>query len=158
MAKLESLDKLREELGRRGESTGAMGLYLVDYEAAMQIAAQVEHEIDSRYMLLPVDADGVPIHVGDYLQLGETRGEAVALTYCPSNGKLPWEWQCDTGDWYNTAFAHHVKPRTLESILCDALADVSCMGDGIVRHFEPDEPYVVELADEIRELLGGDAE
>ena len=113
----------------------------------------IEGEIAERFVELPVDADGVPIRVGDYLQLGETRGEVVALTYRPDS-KFPWGWQCDTGDWYSTAFAYHVKPRTLESILCGALADVSCMGDGIVRTFNPDEPYVAGLAAEIRELLG----
>ena len=80
---------------------------------------EIEREIAERYMELPVDAGGLPIHVGDYLQLGDTRGKVVALNYCPSNGTLPWEWQCDTGDWYNTAFACHYNPRTVEDVLTD---------------------------------------
>ena len=120
---------------------------------AEDIADEIEAEIEREWILLPVDADGATIHVGDYLQLGGTRGEVVALTYCPINRNLPWEWQCDTGDWYSTAFVHHAKSRTLEDVLCDALADVSCMGDGIVRTFKPDEPYVAELAAEIRAMF-----
>lgn len=120
------------------------------------IADEIEAEIAERFMELPCDADGVPICVGDYLQLGETRGEVVALTYCPANGKLPWEWQCDTGDWYNTAFSRHVKPRTLEEMLLDLANEVweaSCTCqttwsdsglDGIEERY----------ADEIRAMFG----
>lgn len=69
-------------------------------------------------------------------------------------GYYEWNFMRPGGDDCESYRPTKRKPRTLESILCDALADVSCMGDGIVRHFEPDEPYVVELSAEIRELLG----
>ena len=96
-----------------------------------ELINSIQAEVDEKYMLLPVDADGVPIHMGDTLQLGDTRGEVVALTYCPANGKLPWEWQCDTGDWYNTAFARHVKPRTVEDVLLDLTNEVASQGHQI---------------------------
>ena len=125
-------------------------------------------------MELPVDADGVPIRLGDvmdgvgmYDTLRDVTGEvievsfnatdsnecvaSVALQVWSENGK---SWRRVYIDQYADRYRHHVKQRTLESILCDALADVSCMGDGIVRTFKADEQYVVELADEIRELLG----
>ena len=150
MVEIKALDELREYAEQCCPA-------YEDYDARMmEIADEIEAEIAEKYMELPVDADGVPIRVGDYLQLGETRGEVVAITYCPSNGKLPWEWQCDTGDWYNTAFARHVKPRTLESVLADLANEVweaSCTCqttwsdsglDGIEKRY----------ADEIREMIG----
>ena len=109
-----------------------------------------EAEVAERFMELPVDAGGKPIRIGDYLQVGNTSGEVVALTYCPSNGKLPWEWQCDTGDWYNTAFARHAKPRTVE----DVLKELEGMrGNGAT--YEDVVARCSELAAELRELIGG---
>lgn len=69
-------------------------------------------------------------------------------------GYYEWNFMRPGGDGCESYRPTKRKPRTLESILCDALADVSCMGDGIVRTFKSDEPYVAELAAEIRELLG----
>ena len=114
-----------------------------------EIADEIESEIAERFMELPVDADGVPIRIGD--------------TVCEVDVSVPIEVRSLTfyEDYVdvnvcgmNPNMLRHVEPRTLESILCDALADVSCMGDGIVRTFKPDEPYVAEVAAEIRELLG----
>lgn len=118
-----------------------------------KIADEVEAEITERYMELPVDADGVPIHVGDTLQLGDTGGEVVALTYCPSDGKFPWEWKCDTGGWHKTAFARHAKPQTLEEVLGKALVDASCAGADIGRYINPLEPYMTGLADTVRTMV-----
>ena len=104
---MESIEKLR---------------YYIDHginhrDELIKLIDAIEREIAEKYMLLPVDAYGVPIRVGDTLQLGDTRGEVIALTYRPNNGELPWEYQCDTGGWYNTAFARHAKPRTVEDVL-----------------------------------------
>lgn len=121
-------------------------------DALLGYAKLIQDEVDYRYMELPVDADGVPIHVGDTLQLGDTRGEVVALTYCPSNGKLPWEWQCDTGDWYNTAFARHVRPRTVEDVLDDFSKSLGCKS--ILADIK--RKAIAKYAAELRELLGGE--
>lgn len=154
MTNIKALDKLRAAgrnmaKGRNLENHEECNLLLV-------IADEIEAEVSERFVELPCDADGVPIHVGDCLQLGDTHGKVVALTYCPANGKLPWEWQCDTGDWYNTAFAYHYKPRTLEDVLKELANEVweaSCTCqttwsdsglDGIEERY----------ADEIRELMG----
>ena len=110
---------------------------------------ELEAEIAERFMELPVDADGVPIRIGD--------------TVCEVDVSVPIEVRSLTfyEDYVdvnvcgmNPNMLRHVEPRTLESILCDALAVVSCMGDGIVRTFKPDEPYVAKVAAEIRELMG----
>ena len=146
--------------------TGTPRMSAADAEANLKWVFDCEFDnfdyVKEHYMKLPVDADGVPIHIGDYLQLGETHGEVVALTYCPANGELPWEWQCDTGDWYNTAFAHHTKPRTVEDVLgeyrseCEQL--VSSLECGVIdaeryrqRLVDIGEKYAAEL------MLRGDA-
>lgn len=116
----------------------------------------IEAEIAEKYMKLPCDCEGVPIHVGDYLQLAESRGHVIALTYCPCN-ELPWEWQCDSdGDWYNTKFTHHAKPRTVEDVLADYARDLA--SDRTDSYEHRIERLGTKYADELREMLGGDAE
>lgn len=138
MSNIKTLDRLME---------------FVEEDALLaEMIEDVRDEISERFIELPVDADGVPIHVGDCLQLGDTRGEVAALTYCPANGKLPWEWQCDTGDWYNTAFAYHIKPRTLEDVLAAFAAELhSDRIDSLDRRIER---CAARYAAEIRELMG----
>lgn len=150
MSNIKSLDKLREVV-RCGEAH-AFSSSKAYYDALGGCIAEIEREVSERFVELPVDAEGVPIHVGDCLQLGDTHGKVVALTYCPANGKLPWEWQCDTGDWYNTAFAYHYKPRTLEDVLAAFAAELhSDRIDSLDRRIER---CAARYADEIREVLG----
>ncbi|MBQ9002153.1 MAG: hypothetical protein IJ087_09900 [Eggerthellaceae bacterium] len=152
---MESIEKLRDYANE----------HIINGPLMNAMVDGIEREIAERYMELPVDADGVPIRVGDYLQLGESRGEVVALTYCPSNGKLPWEWQCDTGDWYNTAFARHAKPRTLEDVLRDVVTLCANMWKdekSAFRYYDVgnvmESGNIADFAAEIRDLLGGDTE
>lgn len=145
MSNLKTIDALRRVIG-----LGEAGYYQADkdcdYDDAIdECVDAIEREVSERFMELPLDADDVPIHVGDCLQLGDTHGEVVALTYCPANGKLPWEWQCDTGDWYNTAFAYHAKPRTLEDVLREF--GMECADDA----YATDEAVAI-CAAKIREL------
>lgn len=107
---LEALEKLRDwgDSHLSGEQEEFWSLY-----------NGIRAEVNECYMQLPVDAEGMPIRLGDVLQLGDTRGEVVGFNYCPCRGELPWEWLCDTGEWHNTAFTHHVKPRTVEDVLQD---------------------------------------
>lgn len=154
---LESIERLRERLSDCAikAGVGPSDTYWITARACDVLIDEIEREIAEKYIELPVDADGVPIRVGDYLQLGDTRGEVVALTYCPSNGKLPWEWQCDTGDWYNTAFAYHVKPRTVEDVLEEFLHTAA---DACAETNRELEEQISKYADELRELLGGDSD
>ena len=118
-------------------------------DALEAIADEIESEIAEQFMELPVDADGVPIRIGDTVCEVDVSVpiEVMSLTF--------YEDYVDVNVCgMNPNMLRHVEPRTLESILCDALAVVSCMGDGIVRTFKPDEPYVAKVAAEIRELLG----
>ena len=142
MSEIKTLEELRHHAHvLKGGST--------DFNELFEIADRIKAEIAERFMELPVDADGVPIRIGDTVHEVDVRVpiEVMSLTF--------YEDCVDVNVCgMNPNLLRHVKPRTLESILCDAFADVSCMGDGIVRTFKPDEPYVAELAAEIRELLG----
>ena len=78
---------------------------------------------ESHYMLLPKDADGVPIHVGDVMEWCAASGdwperkvdgvgEGMFATYDPTIGRTVW---FDASD-----YRHH-KPDTWEQIIEDAL-------------------------------------
>lgn len=107
---LKSLDKLRDcnyNPGYRGEPTLEM------------IADEIQAEVDSRYMLLPVDADGVPIRIGDTVREMDdcVPMKVMSLTFyedcvdvnaCGMNPKLLF----------------HVNPRTIEDVLRDLANEV----------------------------------
>ena len=75
------------------------------------------------YVKLPVDADGVPIHVGDELEI-EHNGRVTTVdvmtllergwtVYCTSGGAfVPTKTRC-----------HHVQPDSWERIIRDAIAE-----------------------------------
>ncbi|MBR0403722.1 MAG: hypothetical protein IJI68_00655 [Eggerthellaceae bacterium] len=146
MSEIKALERLRDELTKRGESDEMMGLFLHDHEVAMQLIASVYREVDERFVEWPVDAEGVPIRVGDCLQLGDTRGEAVALRCGARHEVLTWEWLDESGDWYYTAFSRHVKSRTLIDVLADFAADV--------EKGRNDHDTASRYADEIRAMFG----
>lgn len=113
----------------------------------------IEREIAETHVLLPLDADGVPIHVGDVVEFGETRnkGNVKAL-----NEHMAIVMHVDS-DYTNYAkygllwsadACTHVKPRTIEDVLQEfgdwyAHTKGGCDEDGIIA----------EYADELRELI-----
>jgi len=136
---MKSIDKLREWVPPTGSWT------VKGKPQIRQIADEIEAEIAERYMRLPADADGVPIHVGDVMCSAGIRekGHKVIVSAIFEDGFV--EYGSENGligplcqeDWV------HVKPRTLEDVLMDA---------GVSR------AAISDVADEIRELLGGDVE
>ena len=79
-------------------------------------------------VLLPVDADGVPIHVGDMMERGEARGHVIALMLSnyPKKwgGGLHWGIQLE-GEHAPTAldaFFHHYHEPTVEDVLRECVA------------------------------------
>ena len=134
---IESIEKLREFIDDQFVSSGQA------YLQGMAIAGSFEREIAERYMLLPVDADGVPIHVGDVMCSAGIREkghkgfvsaifEDGFVEYGNYNGLIgPLRQE----DWV------HGKPRTLTDGLCDL--------------FER-KMTVTDAEQELRELMGGD--
>ena len=124
MSEIKSLEKLHEiayEMRNIGASSMTprelFAFWAMDIEKA---AGEIQVEIDSRYMELPIDADGVPIHVGDTLELHgqyeeEGQYEVDGLTYYGDC----WYFSDGAGHHFNTFGWSHVKPRTLEDMMAE---------------------------------------
>jgi len=139
---MESTDKLREY----GHDCCAR----VD-DAIHDYCDEIEREIAERYMLLPVDADGVPIRVGDELTAAGLYGKVkvCALQY---DGK--WRVQDKTaGCWRDCAKLCHVKPRTIEDVL-DEMADKIIRQGHLAGLTAPE--IIAEYADELRSMGVGE--
>ena len=112
--------------------------------------SRLERERDEKYVALPLDADGVPIRVGDLVEFGY-KGERLEVThigwtkhgdptiaYRRPNGTL--DSSCIGGECH-----HH--ERTIEDVLARFLT--SC-GDDDPHHYDE---QIAEYADELRELM-----
>lgn len=97
---------------------------------------EIEAEIAERYMALPLDADGVPIRVGDEIN---SLGCGVLVNSIIWDGK---NWYASetvlSGDWLPVKYSDHAKPRTLEDVL-------QCAGVSVAA--------IEDVAAEIRELM-----
>ena len=124
---------------------------------------EVEREIERDYMKLPVDAEGVPIHVGDVvdgwgtLQMHGCGKQPVHGMYCVANIVSGIEWRIDNeyGFEVEPNELKHVKPRTLEDVLRDVWDEALDYAKSDIWR-NPDEVFA-ERADEIRELMEVDA-
>lgn len=114
---LESIKKLRKKLEedtagdfvfttcpeQRGFRAGAT---IENYEA---IADEIEREVAERYMELPLDAEGVPIRVGDVMRNGTVT--------CIRDAGKGWEIVLDYwGSHQPCVLTHYHKP-TVEDVL-----------------------------------------
>ena len=112
-------------------------------------ADAIEAELAERYVALPLDADGEPIHVGDRMEVinGGLQAEACYMQIGPSGiWSVGLTKQCH---WYDTESLRHPTP-TVEDVLramLDAL-DVDVCDD-------PDAT-IAEYAKRLR--LAGDGE
>ena len=115
-------------------------------------ADAIQAEVDERFMELPVDADGVPIRVGDTVEWLVKNGdyEVVAV------GELVALKLGEDGSFTIAADAlRHVKPRTLEDALADMANNIAMQVDGKIHYWKASD--FGDEAAEIRELLGVDA-
>jgi len=119
------------------------------YPWVSEMLRDIQDEVDSSYMKLPVDADGVPIHVGDELY----NGEVIAFGGLAEGGVVFVHRGFEDGNYILEAFAsnvtHHAKPRTVEDVLCDMIHEYACTD-------MTTEQTAAKYADELRDLLGGD--
>ena len=123
-----------------------------------KIADEIEAEIAERYMLLPVDADGVPIQIGDLLESSEInkqfmcRGMSLALQ---SNEKW-WtvEWNYDhyygTSEYVSAKSCRHVNPDPLKELLDELVCDVRKEG---YERSQLSDKAIADYAQRIREAL-----
>lgn len=115
--------------------------------AAEDAVKNVFETIDSTHMLLPVDADGVPIRPGDELVY---RGTEPFMCYAVS------EKHAHTWDAAANAIGHlackcrHVQPETVEGILAEAMS-FACEPEA---PFSENSKYVKQYAERIRKAVG----
>lgn len=110
------IQRLREELSRKPLFSERNGYKPLDREPLLELL----DEIETRYMRLPVDADGVPIRPGDEMQFGTdatVRVDSIGTSrcYCGDFG-----WFGSNGGFYGRGTlrsCRHVKPDTVESLL-----------------------------------------
>ena len=145
MSEIKALEKMRKYVSEWWAPDEAVN------EDVNRFADEIQAEVDERFMELPVDADGVPIRVGDTVEWLVKNGdyEVVAV------GELVALKLGEDGSFTIAADAlRHVKPRTLEDVLCDFVNDVAKQGHqiGLTAHGLSDK-----YAADIRELLGVDA-
>lgn len=132
---MDSIDKLREyghECCARMDDT------------IHDLADEIEAEIAERYMELPLDADGVPVHVGDEMQYHGGK----PFTVCAVAPGVIHTWAAVKLGERSTTYHYmpdqctHHKPRTLEDVL-------QCAGVSVA--------VIEDVAAEIRELMEVDA-
>ena len=134
---MESIEKLRWRV-----KTGTLS---ADCEKELYaIADEIEAEIAERYMLLPVDAEGVPIHVGDTVTI-PSQGKPMDVVAISSD-KLWFKYASCAYDWDSALCAHHVKPRIVEDVLRDMLYEAAdaCV-DGNAKIEDCIAKYAAEL-------------
>ena len=85
-------------------------------EGNLETAAEFQAEIDAEYIKLPVDADGVPIHVGDLMEDGKkvarivlTDDEWEPYVYIYEQSNVLSEYYCNE--------VSHYHPPTVEDVL-----------------------------------------
>lgn len=154
---LESIEKLRKALkdctSVSGVEPNQFDTYWITAAACDKYIDEIEREIAEKYMELPVDADGVPIRVGDEMESDNERFVVCAV----APGRVH-RWhvhnigELDSGTVaYPPGLLHHFKPRTVEDVLKE-------FGDWY-KHVAGgcDEPGIIaEYADELRGMGVGE--
>ena len=112
---MESIDKLRSLEGKSDLPFWAE-------VAISDIADEIEREIAERYIELPVDGEGVLIHVGDVVaeypyrpKLGEKPSEVVCMLLNSDGWAI--SDRDPSGTWWHSYTLEHAKPRTIEDVL-----------------------------------------
>ena len=147
---MESIDKLRKTLKDCTKEAGVepdkFDTYWITAKACNMLIDEIEAEIERDYMRLPVDADGVPWTLETESFVDDT-GREVEFNGLQVDRKGRWKI-LNNCVWHDPSLCSHVKPRTLEDIVADAIqyGHNGITGDRI-------EGKVAEFCAEIRELL-----
>ena len=107
MSNIKALDKLREL------ATGTHSY--ISNGRVLEFVNEIEQEIAERYIELPLDADGVPIHVGDKMRFCDFNVQCAAVS--PEHIYY-WD-EYSNGHWVKGRECRHYKPRTVEDVLRD---------------------------------------
>ena len=146
MTNIKALEKMRELCA----DVKSMDFASVGCDAVLEIADEIEQEIAERYIELPVDAEGVPIRVGDVVEFGEYRNKGIVKAVnermviamfiddtCTNYAKHGLLWDAD--------LCRHVKPRTIEDVLRE-------FADEVQRCCDTTDT-ITDYAEEIRGMM-----
>ena len=143
---LKSIEELRKAFDacttKAGIKPNEFDTVWITKSCAVQYLDEIETEIAERYMELPLDADGVPIRVGDKVQFRNDEPVTVDSIGTSKVYENDSGFFGSNGGFYGQGTlknVRHVKPRTL----FDVLAEV-----------ENGELSINDAESEIRELLG----
>ena len=112
----------------------------------LAFADAIQAEVDSRFIELPLDADGEPWSFADK-ELVDERGEICALTSMRVTSYGRWELGSNC-KWHLACDCRHVKQRTLEDVLFELVECAELPGGKI------DDGDIEAFAAEIRGMLG----
>lgn len=140
---MESIDKLRE--WAQNDNT------LIPCNKVRELADEIEREIAERYMLLPVDADGVPIRVGDEVVMN-VDNKKTSVQFVAPNCFM----QTSPVVYHMGAGCRHVKPRTLEDVLKDYALEMNMTYNngeiGGEERSDALDALTAKYADELRQM------
>lgn len=135
-------------------NSGEPRMCAADAEAMLKVIAEENWEffdgVRERYMPLPMDADGVPIRVGDVVAAQDEQPFEVRAFQLDALGWFAIE---RLGSQWNVNQLHHVKPHTVEDVLREFAKSGTPTGEGGVL-FET--ALIEKYADKLRDLFGGD--
>ena len=166
MSEIKALEKMKavlESCRRTEKQAPPFDTYWITVDACNACIEELEAEIAERFMELPVDADGVPIHMGEtvygkYLE-GNPEFSVRGFSFDLEHGQ--WNVQTSAAMWTSANLLSHVKPRTIEDVLDDFQAEtIQIFGKRAAGDIDSEmlrTEYADSIrahADEIRELMG----
>lgn len=116
----------------------------------MQFTDEQQRFIDEHYQLLPVDADGVPIHVWDVMEWPD--GSTFDVVGISANTLFYVEHDFDdSAQWTAAHNKRHHQPDSWECIIADALKFAGNGGVPVGARFAD---YAGEFVERCRRLAG----
>lgn len=120
----------------------------------LEIADGIQAEVDSLFMALPLDADGVPWTLETESFVDDT-GAKVVFSGLEVDYAGRWKIRSNCV-LHDPSLCRHVKPDPLKELLNDRINDVlrvMTSGIGIALETALNDSFGEECADEIRELM-----
>lgn len=126
-----------------------------NYPWVADMVSEIEREIAERFMELPVDADGVPIKPRDNVDTGMgDKGPVGHLEYWyPNSWVAVIEYKPGQFTRYDPLAIRHVKQRTIEDVLRDAIDEYE---RAPMDDYDAVQRIAAKYADELRNMGVGE--